>query len=356
MRTHLFSILVVFVWFLGGCTKDVSTDDGVYLMFDMRDGISSDMMDMSDVSGDLVVEMGVDQTPSMGPCLTSMFNGYQVGSVVFGEQGYIEYVPGDLPIILAAPHGGVLEPEGFDVGEGLAMDSGSQETTRLLYERLRQLTGRKPHMVINHIKRNRLNLNRPDARPNADHPPAKLAWQTFHDFVEASKGWITEACGRGHYFDIHTNGGTEDRWVEVGLGLSRGVLAMSDASLDTEMNRQASFYRALASQPGVSFAEIIRGPTSIGGLLDARAIQVVPSPTHPGPGDAGYYTGGYNSVTHGSRHGGVIDSTQLELHFDYINAGSGESRERKRAAFVEVLADVIVIFMETHYGFELEKR
>jgi hypothetical protein len=300
-----------------------------------------------------------DAAPAPGPCPGDPPEGwtYTVGEPVFGERGFIEYVPGDLPIIIAAPHGGALEPDELAVGEGLAKDSGSQETARLLVEELRARTGgRTPHLIVNHVMRNRLNLNRPDARPNADHPVAIRAWGEFHAFAADAKAWVGAACGRGHFFDVHTNGGTTERWVEVGLGLGRDDLAVPDADFDTPARRASSFYRALAERPGVSFVEVIRGPTSVGGLLDDAGVAVVPSPTHPDPGQAGYYTGGYNSQAHGSRGGGVIDATQLELHFDYINSGSGEPRERKRAEFAATLAGVIEAFVELHYGFDLDAR
>jgi len=275
-------------------------------------------------------------------------HGYQAGVAVWSESELIEYRPGELPMIIAAPHGGHLEPEELAEAKGeLARDTGSLESALLVYERLRELTGRSPHLIINHVKRNRLNLNRLDARPNAQHPLALSAYHEFHGFVNDAKRWVSEACGAGHYFDFHTNGHVE-RWVEVGVGLSRAQLKRSDERLEEPKLRRRSFYRSLLSDPERSLAELVRGPTSIGGLLEAEGIRVVPSPKHPSPGDGGYFSGGFNSKQHGSRYGGVIDSTQLEIHFSYIRA-----RGMARARFSETLAYVIARFMELHYGFKL---
>jgi hypothetical protein len=32
------------------------------------------------------------------------------GNSVFGQRNFIEYVPGELPLVIAAPHGGRLTP------------------------------------------------------------------------------------------------------------------------------------------------------------------------------------------------------------------------------------------------------
>ena len=220
-----------------------------------------------------------------------------------------------------------------------------------LHARLGELTGHTPHLIINHVKRNRLNLNRADASPNAQHPPAIAAYEAFHGFVEDAKRWVTAACGRGHYFDLHTHGRQENRWVEIGVGLSKADLLLKDEKLPDVAGN--SFYRALAMQPEVSFAEIIRGATSLGGLLEAERfegapVRAVPSPTNPNLGPYPYFNGGFNTQIHGSRSGGRIDATQMEFHFSQINAGA-----QKREAFSLLLADVIRTFMEVHYAFEL---
>ena len=53
-------------------------------------------------------------------------------------------------------------------------------------------------------------------------------------------------------------------------------------------------------------------------------------------------------TAHGSRHGGVIDSSQLEIHYSYIRA-----KGMARARFARTLSLVIARFMQYHYGFML---
>lgn len=275
--------------------------------------------------------------------------GYAIGESYFGRNEYIEYLPGDLPIVLTAPHGGDLEPEEIPPQEGvLAKDSGSLETTLLVRQYLLEETGRAPHVIINHLTRHRLNANRDKDEAAFGNVHAEQAWDEFHDYIEDAKTWVTSACGRGHYFDLHTNGHAE-AWNEMGFALSGAELDLPDEELDTPERREKSTLRSLTAPPEVSLVEVLRGPTSLGGVLDAAGVKAVPSPSHPGPAGGGYFTGGYNVRRHGSRDGGVIDGTQIESHFSYINAG-----EAAREDYSQKLTHAMIVFMESHYAFDLE--
>lgn len=68
----------------------------------------------------------------------------------------------------------------------------------------------------------------------------------------------------------------------------------------------------------------------------------------PCPGGI-WLNGGFNSQVHGSRAGGTIDSSQLEFHFSYVNAGPAVREE-----FSVTLSQAMQTFVETHYGLELD--
>ncbi len=73
-------------------------------------------------------------------------------------------------------------------------------------------------MIINNLTRNRLNANLAQAEAAHGNTFAEQAWSEFHGYIEVAKTWVTQSCGKGHYFDFHTNGHA-DRWVEVAFAL-----------------------------------------------------------------------------------------------------------------------------------------
>ena len=272
-----------------------------------------------------VVQPPLPRIPEPCSNATSEPSDFKLGQSYFGTNDFVEYIPGNLPIILSAPHGGYLEPSEIPVSPvGLIRDSSTQETARLIYKYLGEKTGRTPHLIINRLTRNRVNLNRSkNEEPNAGNVSADRAWDEYHVFVEAAKKWVTSACGKGHFFDIHSNGHIEG-WVEVGHGLSGKDLNLSDADIESQSFRDKSTIRNLANTNGIRLADLIRGPSSLGGLLESSGIKSVPSPKFPNPGTGNFFSGGYNTLRYGSANGGVVDGTQIEIHFSHINKGVPE--------------------------------
>jgi hypothetical protein len=90
----------------------------------------------------------------------------------------------------------------------------------------------------------------------------------------------------------------------------------------------------------------LRGGQSFGALLAAQGIPAVPSPSDPSPGDADYFSGGYNAERHGSRHGGMVSGIQMEL-----NRPGVRDTDANRRRFGTGLAAAVEEFMTTHFGF-----
>src|SRR5688572_32407058 len=92
------------------------------------------------------------------------------GTPVFGANGYIEYIPGNLPIIVSAPHGGALIPAAIPLRTAAACgeddfstvrDLNTEELARAIQAAFYGRTGKYPHIIINRLHRNRLDANRP---------------------------------------------------------------------------------------------------------------------------------------------------------------------------------------------------
>src|SRR4051812_25103680 len=81
--------------------------------------------------------------------------GRQPGQSYFGRNRYIEYLAGDLPVIISAPHGGRERPEELpDREQGtFAFDTNTQELARAVADELHARTGHWPHVILCRLHR-----------------------------------------------------------------------------------------------------------------------------------------------------------------------------------------------------------
>ena len=142
---------------------------------------------------------------------------------------------------------------------------------------------------------------------------------------------------RGLYVDLHGHGHPAPR-LELGYLLSSATLGLSDLALNTGTSASQSSLRLVMTSTSSTFAEVLRGPTSIGGLLGGYTASV-PSPATPSPGDDPYFNGGYST----ERHTAVLPGLQIESHFTGIRDTAGN-----RAAFAAALVAAVTTFLATH--------
>lgn len=269
---------------------------------------------------------------------------YIPGVTYWGRNNYIEYVAGDLPIIISAPHGGYLKPAEIRNRRygNKENDSKSQEYAREVAAYLEQLTGKRPHLIINHLQRVKLDPNRSIEEAAQGDLAAEQAWSEFHGFIEAAKTTITAQCGRGIYLDFHTGGHSKEILVELGYGLSGPALARTDEQLNQPNYINKSTLKSLAYRPGIYFPAIIRGSTSLGALVQAEGYPTIPSPIYPYPNGNQYFPGDYDIREHSSLKGGSIDGIQVETAATLL-------RDTVRADYAFALAKSITAFYEQYY-------
>lgn len=259
---------------------------------------------------------------------------------------WIETQPGDLPIILSAPHGGSLEPAGMPDRQQavLLQDQHSLELTQDLAQALQELTGRRPFLVLNNLSRSKLDPNRSLALGAQGDPAAEAAWREYHAGIESAESAVVAQCGWGLYFDIHSNG-LAGSTIQFGYGLDQAALALDDSELNDPKWPSRTNLRALATWSHIDLPELVRGPDSLGGLIESRYYRAEPSPARPAPAGQ-YFDGGYSVATHGSQHGGTVDAIQIELPYSLLT-------DAFRPRLARSLAASIVAYMDWAYGFDL---
>ena len=255
-----------------------------------------------------------------------------------------------MPVILSAPHGGALRPAEIpDRTYGTTVtDLNTGDLARAVDSALVRLTGRHAHVVIVHLHRVKLDANREIGEGAQGDAEAELAWREFHGFMADAKNALAQRFTGGLYLDLHGHGHAIQR-LELGYLLAREDLRLPDDSLDSRPAFEvASSIRTVSVRSPLSFADLLRGPSSLGGMLEAEGFPAVPSDSTPDPGDAEYFAGGYNTEVYGCRSGGQICAVQIES-----NRVGVRDTEENRARFAAALARVIERYLELHYQIDV---
>ena len=288
---------------------------------------------------------------------------YTSGQIYQGRNGYAEYIPGDLPLILSAPHGGDIcsneIPDRTYGSIGRCSSTGSDTNTYPLTTTIRSVflenTGHTPHIILLRLARPKLDANREIGEAAQGNSFAENAWSEYHGFIDAAKDTVSKEFGFGLYMDMHGHGHDIPR-VELGYLLSKTDLQTSILDLHY-MTNKSSFKRlsgiSVASSPAsTTFTDIIRGPKSLGTLLEERGTRAVPSGPDPTPvGDEKFFSGGYSTSRHGSKLGGVIDGVQFEHHYPGLRDTSNN-----RLSYAQDLVEILEIFLEAHYGWSISSQ
>lgn len=274
---------------------------------------------------------------------------YTSGLSVTDSTGYVEYLPGNLPIVISVPHGGYLQP--LDIprrdcsGCVYNRDLYTQELARSIIDDFYNTTGCYPHVVINLLHRNRFDANRSIETAADGDPIVEQAWHAYHAFIETAKTQIISDYDRGLFLDLHGHGHEIQR-VELGYRISRSELQQTDTQLNSNSLIAGSAIQTLVGDNlrSLTHAELLRGAYSLGTLLENKGIPAVPSKPDPFPaGIESYFSGGYNTGKHSSETGGPIDGIQIECHqgirFD----------ELAREMFADSLTKSINEYIDLHY-------
>lgn len=294
-----------------------------------------------------------------------------VAAVVTGEYGtnnYTEFIRGDdyTVIIISASHGGNLKPSNIPNRRAGCYNAfqntcdyhhgcGTQDTrkckvstvqdyytlniAKMLRNELKTLTGSNPHLIINHLYREKMDANRNKyvaAQYNAD---AEQAWEDYHGYLREAKELVKNYSDVGIVFDLHGQTHSE-AWIELGYLISKSKL---DSSTPSDRDPVTSSVRHLVLRTGVSFNELLSGYTSLGSLMIDEGLKTVPSKAYKGPDGGNYYSGGYITLTHGSRDGGTFDAIQIEIPRTLRGV-------TKSPPMVPKVASAIVMFVNMYYN------
>jgi N-formylglutamate amidohydrolase len=240
------------------------------------------------------------------------------GSVARAEPDtLVTALPGGLPILLTAPHGGSDAIPGVPprLMGSVLQDARTDEITEGLADRLASLLGARPYTVMARFHRRYVDANRPPDEA-LESPEARPYYDAYHAavrrFVDEIRDRYQDAA---ILLDVHGQAqapdtvfrGTRDGLTVAGMLARRGV-------------------------------EALIGPKSILGRLGEGGYTVFPPNTPPGdPSEDARYFGGYTVTTYGSHNPDGIDAVQVEL-------GSTLRMDGRREQVADDLAQAIAVF------------
>ncbi len=275
---------------------------------------------------------------------------YVPGKSYFSNNDYVEYIVGNSPFILSAPHGGDLKPSTIPDRTCAAcvtvQDGFTQELARDIYNAFYKKTGCYPHVIISRLHRIKLDPNREIVEAAQGNPLAEAAWNAFQGYIKTAKSQVTQQFGKGFYIDLHGHGHTKQR-LELGYLLTASELQLSDSQLNTKKYADYSSIRnlVLKNTQQLQHTDFLRGKNAFGTLLTNSGFPSVPSLQDPFPltGDD-YFNGGYNTLQHGSNLSGSIDGVQIESN--YIGVRDKDTNRKK---FADSLSSVVQKMSENNY-------
>jgi hypothetical protein len=262
---------------------------------------------------------------------TSPWSGYERTALMD-----VIHRPGDLPLIIAAPHGGHSCPDAI-VDRETGVTRGDRHTADLAKRITEALSaiGPSPHMVLCNLHRRKVDTNRPLGDASAGGQRAEAAWRAYHEALGDAARIIRSSHGAGLLIDLHGHGRPAPE-VMLGYGLHRRVLAADDPALDA--CAFDSSLHALAARSRHRFSALVRGATSLGAGLEGAGLACTPSPSHPKPTKP-YFRGGYTLERHRS-----IDAIQIEV------PAALRATDDLRASLASSLARALGRFLRDHYS------
>lgn len=264
----------------------------------------------------------------------------------FGTKNYVEYIPGDLPLILCSPHGGDLKPEDIpDRTYGVTgADANTQQLTKAVAEEIAKLGGHRPHLILSHLHRSKLDPNREVKEAAQGHAEAIKTWEEYHAFIEMARDAVVKQHGMAFLIDMHGQNHPGER-VELGYLHKPEELALPAEKLNGPEFAAKGSLAHLMMKSKLSYVEVLHGPRSFGALLEAQGYRATPSPRLPAP-DLPYFSGGYTIVRHCKP-----PTTGFQLEAQRVRLRDTEANRRK---FAQTLAGVLEVYLREHLGIALK--
>ncbi|RYG19235.1 MAG: hypothetical protein EOO07_07240 [Chitinophagaceae bacterium] len=323
---------------------------------------------------------------------------YKPGDTVFGFKNYTKLVVGDddAPLLLGVPHDGTAtgNPEIPETGT-TGRDINTLPLAFEIANNFKLASKKRAWIVINTIGRKRMD---PNTFPNEVdkryvNEDAKNTYLSYHSLLTAARermAQVQKFSKGGLFLDLHGQAHTYQTpqtyvsvtgksliskfidQTELGYGLSNFAISQSDDYLD-KLADSSSIAAIAKAHPNIPFSQIIKGPYSFGGLLEAEKVIAVPGTNiktleanaelfgTDANGNAKkrpYFNGGfctrkYGTVLLGSTKGYQDNISSIQAETPGITVRNNEAI---REIAAERFSRAIVKYLNKWYGYNYKNR
>ncbi len=327
---------------------------------------------------------------------------YKSGDTIYGYNDYVKLVVGDVkaPLFLGIPHDGIMkgDPE-IPRATTSGRDAHTKPFTFEIAKLFKKDTGLQPWIIICEINRMRVDANTFPNLVNERYgvnTEARKTYDSYHELMLLARSTMARHLAGttgGLFIDMHGHGhkyanGREENYISVvnGRKYSSNFIKQSDVAYaisgdalekpDSELDKLAeysSIYAIAKAHSSIPFSQLIRGPYSLGALLDDEGVTAVPGKLIPildrnkelfgvdNNGEAQqrpYYNGGYLIRKYGSgikpaggRIGFPDNISSIQIESPGITVLKGEE-ERSRST--HQFKRAIIKYLNHWYGYDFE--
>ena len=275
---------------------------------------------------------------------------YLYGETYQGRKGYTTYYPGNIPVILSIPHGGDISPsEISNRTYGVTVtDSNTIELGIAIRNYFFSNYNIRPYVIINNLKRTKLDANRDKAEAAQNNIYAERAFDEFHFYIEKAREDIISKFSTGILFDIHGHGinpdGFNDLRTWIGYLLTADELDNSNDYIDQNISINDVSIYSLLNSSRQTLSQLLSGPNSLGALFENNNYTALPSPESRSPEGMRYFSGGYNTFRYGTNREFNFSSIQLEFPFQGLR-DTPQSRTQFSSIFVDLVHEYFLIHL-----------
>jgi N-formylglutamate amidohydrolase len=251
---------------------------------------------------------------------------------------WVQY--GNMPLVISVPHGGTIAPDSITTracpGITTVTDSYTIELAKAIDSVFMADYGKHPSLIVTHLKRSKLDQNRPLPEANCNNEQTVAIWNRFHNSIDTALQLASKQWPQTLYIDLHGHGHANQR-LELGYLLT-----------DDELRNPATILPAKTSIASLitstknSAEDLLIGKNAFGTIIASKGFPAVPSMQDKAPiATESYFDGGYNTKRYTS-------TSTYQNVFGWQIESNKEVRftAAKRSAFAKALAAAIMEYYQ----------